>query len=137
MITTKHFQDWYDNIFSYGYGTGDVYYIEGLKTFFDSLEKDGNGELRSYNYENLEKKLGGLGAWLLINMFCPIAIDIIQYGTSPRYGSLTDKGCLLRDFIKSKTEEELYEIATDDREYYCFPKQCQCDTPCNNPLFSL
>lgn len=66
--------------------------------------------------------------------------DIIEYGTSPRYGWITRAGEMLKDYILSKTDDELYDICMNSEEYVpCYPEMCQCKrTPSKktcNPLF--
>lgn len=125
------FTDWENDTFGYGYGTGEVFTIKALKEFFDLLEDN-----HSYNYEILEKHFGGLSTWLLINILCHA--DILEYGTSPRFGWITKKGEWLRDFMKDKSVDDLYELTSKDESYYhCYPGTCNCDKPCNNPMFSL
>lgn len=127
-VNNKHFIDWESETFGYGYGTGEVYTLKALKDFYDCLI---NG---SYDYRQLEKKLGKTVAWLMINILCKA--DIIDYGTSPRFGWLSTKGELLKDFIEHKSVNELYKITDVDENYiYCYSTHCNCLEPCNNPLF--
>jgi len=137
-VTEKHFRDWYQDVLGYGYGTGEEYTLPALRGFFEIL-KDG----RSYEYKDIEKKLGGLGAWLLIGVLC--GCDIIEYGCSPRYGWITPKGEKVRDFVLSKSELELFDIAmlsTND-VMECYPNACNCGEHgyeegkiCDNPLWT-
>ena len=115
-----YFSDWEGSAFGYGYGTGEAFTIPALKMFFSRLREN-----RLYEYTDLETMYGGLAAWLLINILCNE--DILEYGTSPRYGWLTDKGERLRDFIQSKTGDELYALANRDQEYVpCYRDACNC-----------
>jgi hypothetical protein len=128
-MTPKHFKDWENHIFGYGYGDGERQIIPALARFFRLL-KDGH----RYDFREMETAFGKLAAWLLINVLCHA--DIIEYGTSPRFGWLSEKGELLRDFMAGKTDEELCELAYKDSEHvYCDPGYCNCETPCRNPLF--
>lgn len=128
-IEDKHFIDWEGEIFGYGYGTGEEYTLLALKMFFDTLTED-----RNYDYEQLEKKMGHMTAWLMINILCHA--DIIEYGPSPRFGWISKKGKLLGEYIKGKTVDELYDkINTDENYIHCYKGICNCDKPCNNPLF--
>lgn len=129
-MTDKNFIDWESHVFGFGYGTGEPYIIEAFKMFFKNLE-DG----RIYNYERLEKKLGGTSTWFLINTLGQS--DLIDYGTSSRFGWLTEKGEALKEYFDTHNKDELYEILMSRTEDYilCSPDCHQCDTPCNNPLF--
>lgn len=105
--------------------------MEAFCLFFGSLEDE-----RSYDYRDLETRMGPLGCWLLINLLGHA--DIIEYGTSPRFGWLTPAGRLLRDYVASHTPQTLYDVLMDRDEFYvpCFPDNCQCEgEPCRNPLW--
>jgi hypothetical protein len=132
VMKNKHFIDWESETFGYGYGSGEVWTIPALRKFLE-LCNEGDYE-HAYNHEVLEKKLKSTVAWLLINILCHA--DIIEYGTSPRYGWLTKKGELLKSFMANKTEDELLEMISVDQYYnHCYKDYCNCDSPCNNPLF--
>lgn len=131
QLTDKHFIDWQAEIFGYGYGTGEQYYLPALHTFFSTL-KDG----RSYTSRDLEEKLGPLGAWMLI---CALCKDkVINYGSSPRVGFIDHRPEVdaLRDYVVAHTPDQLYEIACGyDKNYiHCYSHFCNCDVPCLNPL---
>jgi len=106
------FIDWERRVFGAGYGSGELPILKAVKVFFDLLE-DG----RSYNYEKLEKELGDTVTWLLINAFDKGSV--IEWGTSARFGWITSCGKYVRDFIKGKTPEELYEIVMADCDTLC------------------
>ncbi len=137
-LTNKYFKDWENHVFGFGYGTGEKHTLQALKDFINALN-DG----RSYDYEELEKKLGGQVAWLMINILGHA--DIIEYGTSPRHGWLTyGKGDLLPAFLKDKSVDDLYDICFAEDEHdshaYCTPSYCNCGTEqiekmCDNPLY--
>lgn len=130
-ITDKHFIDWESDVFGFGYGTGEEPVLQTLIRFFSLLNERG-----SYEYHVLESELGQPTTWLLINTLCHA--DIIEYGSSPRYGWLTEKGKLLRDFMKDKSLAVLCDLTSVDEGYaHCMPDICNCapDPPCNNPLF--
>lgn len=134
-ISDKNFVDWEKHVFGYGYGTGEEYTIEALRNFF-KLCNGGSGT--QYDYEKLEEKLGGAVTWLLINALCHA--DIIEYGTSPRYGWLTKAGEMLKDYMLSNTPQNLYELLMGDESWgSCFPDLCQCGEESKketcNPLF--
>lgn len=86
----QNFADWEGNAFGFGYGTGEPHTLRALKGFFDALGTE-NGA-HCYNYEKLEEALTAPVAWLLINILCRHGADVIEYGTSPRYGWLTTEG---------------------------------------------
>ncbi len=138
----EYFNDWESEIFGFGYGTGEEYTIPALKRFIELfIPNESRNNPSCYDYRILEKELTPTVAWLLINIFCKD--DKIEYGTSPRFGWLTDKGNLLKDFINSHTVDELYEICTSKTEEYapCYPDYCNCDDKknekdkCLNPFF--
>lgn len=128
----QYFCDWEGAVFGYGYGSGEPHVIPALRTFMTTID-DG----RSYDHGDLEVALGAVTAWLLINALCKA--DIIDYGTSPRFGWLTRKGQRLRDYMLARTEEQLVDlVCTQDEEYLeCDPKVCNCGfLACPNPFWS-
>lgn len=133
MITDKHFIDWESYVFGYGYGTGEPHIFEALKKFFQSMHESPRGNL-GYGYEAIEKEMGSMAAWLLLNTL--LHADILSYGTSPRFGFLNPSGTALAEYLRDKTVDQLCEIVdVDEHHVYCFPKMCQCEKPCENPLF--
>lgn len=129
-MDNKHFIDWEYNFFGFGYGTGEPHTLSVIKKFFTNLNKDG-----TYDYEEMENALGPEQFWLLLNILCNA--DIIDYGTSPRYGWLTKEGQILRSYIDGKTVSELCELITEDNSFvHCYPDYCNCETNCKNPLFT-
>lgn len=132
-VTDKNFSDWESSAFGYGYGTGEEYIIPKLKQFIEALPNEG-----SYHYERLEELLGPESTWFLINVLCKE--DIITYGTSPRYGWLTEKGDYLREYMSNKTLAEIYKAMEEnddcDGSYACYKDHCNCDeVKCVNPLW--
>lgn len=105
-MSDKEFHDWHDEMFGFGYGTGENYTISALKEF-SALLRDG-----SYDHERIEAAMGGTVAWLLINALCHA--DAIEYGTSPRYGWLTESGKAAFAYIDGKTNEEIYQVLMAD-----------------------
>lgn len=134
----KHFADWESQFIGFGYGSGEPHTLLALRAFLDNCR---NGDLkRQYDYEELEKAVTAPTAWLLISILC--RANIIEYGTSPRFGWLTEQGIALRDYVTSKTADELAEIATAQREFNCFPDGCNCwpngwrqEKLCHNPFW--
>lgn len=118
-----HFIDWMSENISRGYGSGEPHTIPALRKFL-SLCNTGYYST-SYDYERLEEALDPAAVWLLIDVLC--RADIVEYGTSPRYAWLTPEGIKLRDYMLSKTEEELILLVcnTEDNDY-CTDTFCNC-----------
>lgn len=134
-----YFRDWEGEAFGYGYGTGEFHIVPVLHKFMSLCEPKEYGK---YDYEVLEKELGAATAWLLINVFC--RHDIIEYGISSRVGWLTKEGNRLREFVCSKTPDELYEIVMNDADEVClcYRNACNCGENgyqegvlCKNPFW--
>lgn len=116
-----YFTDWESHVFGYGYGTGELPILTLLADFLHAHDRD-------YSYRQLEALYTPVVAWLLINTLCHA--DIIEYGTSPRFGWLTKKGERLREYVISKTIDELEELTCRDQNYIaCHPDRCNCDGP--------
>lgn len=125
-----YFNDWESRVFGFGYGSGEEYIAAALKTFMEELK-----EGRSYDYRRLEERIGYTAAWLLINTLCHA--DIIEYGTSPRFGWLTKYGEALRDYTADKTGVELADVMMRTYEEQCYPDHCNCGLAqrCHNPFW--
>lgn len=128
-----YFSDWENSVFGFGYGSGEPHTIPALKRFLSTFSA-GEG----YDYRVIEKELGETVAWLLINTLCHW--DILEYGSSPRFGWLTEKGKALKEFIDSKTAEQLIELTCRENDYtQCYPNACNCDQDgheeCSNPFW--
>lgn len=137
MITDKHFKDWNAETWGYGYGTGERPILTELKRFLSILEgnKDYPGHY-SYWYKDIENELGKPVTWFLINDL--MGADILEYGTSPRGGWLTEKGKLIKEYVDTKTVDELYEVVTDWDTETCYRGRCHCKgVSCDNPLFMI
>lgn len=135
-----YFIDWEAHVFGYGYGTGELHTIPSLKAFLAAFGDDDRPN--SYNYKNLEAAVSPSVAWLLINAMCHA--DIIEYGTSPRFGWLTSHGEKLKEFVGSRTEDELVEMVSHTTQDYihCYPDGCNCGEhgyvrgqKCGNPFW--
>jgi hypothetical protein len=133
----EYFRDWEAHVFGFGYGTGEQYILPTLKLFLSAVPIKGN-----YDHEQLEKACGSAIAWFLINALCHA--DLIEYGTSPRYGWLTEKGKILKNYVDPRTAEQLYETASGHDEDYthCYPDACNCgpdgydaSRKCANPFW--
>lgn len=120
----QNFADWESVTFGLGYGTGEPHVLRALKAFFDAFGVDDRPN--SYDYERLEEAVTAPVAWLLINRLCQV--DIIEYGSSPRYGWLTEEGEALKAFIASKSVGEVVDICCDRNEDNpgCYPDACNC-----------
>lgn len=137
----KHFADWESEVIGYGYGTGEPHTLTALKAFLEAVGRPDHGLEHGYDYEVLEKAVGPSTCWLLISILA--RRDLIEYGTSPRYGWLTKRGMALREFVKSKTADELIEIVCDwENIDHCTPTFCNCGPDgssdhklCKNPFW--
>ncbi|WP_316214344.1 hypothetical protein [Bradyrhizobium sp. SZCCHNR2032] len=134
----QYFVDWENSAFGYGYGTGEPHTLAALKGFFDALGRPDNPN--AYDYRILEQKLTPTVAWLMINILC--REDVIEYGTSPRGGWLTQAGEALRAFVDAHSVEEL-DALTERRGGYasCCRDVCNCGDnsvlgpACPNPFW--
>ena len=116
----RYFTDWEAHTFGYGYGSGDEHVFQALHNFFCSIPLDGR-----YDYQALELGCTPQVAWLLINVLCHA--DAIEYGTSPRFGWLTESGKALAEFIRGRSVDQLIEATDHDENYtHCFPDYCNC-----------
>lgn len=145
----EYFRDWENEAFGYGYGTGEQFTLPLLKNFVCALPFMGEG---SYKHVKLEQQFGAALTWLMIGILCKN--NIINYGTSPRSGWLDVEGKRLKEFLSSKTEQELYDIVMDvseeDNWKRCYRDRCCCepiekggityssreDVLCRNPFWS-
>lgn len=137
----ENFADWEGSVFGFGYGSGEEHVLLVLKAFFAAIGMEAS--LDRYDYRRLEATLTPPVAWLLINALC--RADVIEYGTSPRYGWLTPQGKALAAFIEPRTAEELTCICTKHSEDYvpCYPDDCNCapsvcevGKKCQNPFWN-
>lgn len=135
----QYFTDWESHVFGFGYGTGEPYTVLAVQGFLACCPSGG-----AYDYRVLESQLGPLPAWLLINRLCAHGVDIIEYGTSPRYGWLTIEGHRLKAFTDAAPTEELIKLAVmRGTDYpYCYPDACNCGPngyeegrKCGNPFW--
>jgi hypothetical protein len=102
----SHFIDWINKNITFGYGSGEPHTIPALRKF---LSLCGNDEHpTSYNYRDIEEAITPLGCWLIMDILGKA--DIIEYGTSPRFGWLTPHGAKLKDYMISKTDDDLVEL---------------------------
>jgi hypothetical protein len=131
----QYFLDWEESVFGCGYGTGERPILTVCKDFFDSIFED-----RRYSHEILEPKLGAGTCWLFITTLNKA--DLIEWGTSARYGWLTVQGQKLKEFFDQKTVDQLYDLigATEEIDNrHCTPSYCNCvsELPCNNPFWVM
>lgn len=136
----RHFQEWESDVFGFGYGSGEEHVLGAVKAFLGAVGTPDSA--RSYNYEILEKAVGPVTCWLLINTFGHQSL--IEYGTSPRYGWLTEQGEALRDFFMAHTIDELVDFTNLPDPDYCWPGGCNCGPTgyvdggkklCHNPFW--
>lgn len=125
-----YFIDWEGHVFGYGYGSGEEHIIPTLQLFMAAVPASGN-----YDYRVLEETCGHVIAWLLINTLCHA--DIIDYGSSPRFGWLTAHGKTLKEYLGSHEATFLVDSATDFEGHTpCYPTHCNCDDErCHNPFW--
>lgn len=137
----ESFVDWESHVFGFGYGTGEEHVLRSLKGFFDAFGVDDRPH--SYDYEKVEAAIGAPAAWLLINILCRHGVNIIEYGSSPRYAWLSSEGVALKAFVDTKSVGELVTICCEDVEHdYCGPDCCNCGPNgyeagkvCENPFW--
>lgn len=135
----EQFIDWESHVFGFGYGTGEEHTLTALKRFFELFGHEPDRP-NSYSYEVLEASITPTVAWLMINILCHA--DIIEYGTSPRYGWLTRKGEALKAYLASKSVSELENLvcSTDEDYAMCGPDTCNCaalGSKCTNAVMAL
>lgn len=132
-----YFCDWEGHNFGFGYGSGEPHIIPAVRTFLETCTTEGN-----YDYVVLENRLTAPVAWLFLNVLCKA--DILDYGTSPRYGWLTAKGKRLREYVLSKTADELVNLVCERtcNDTPCYPDACNCGERgyeegrvCQNPFW--
>lgn len=135
----ENFIDWEGHVFGFGYGTGEPHVIPALKRFFELCREDGG-----YDYKALEDGLTPVVAWLFINVLAGRNVDVLEYGTSPRYAWLTEQGKKLQMFLRSRTADDLIELVTgyDENYTHCYPDACNCGPEgyekgrgCHNPFW--
>ncbi len=137
----SYFVDWESHVFGFGYGTGEPHVLPALHAFF-ALCPPPDADSRGYDYRALEAALTPAVAWLLINALGHA--DVIEYGSSPRFAWLTEKGYRLRAFVLGKTPDELVALACefDQEQPHCAPSYCNCGPTgyeegkkCRNPFY--
>lgn len=117
----QHFQSWEGHAFGFGYGSGEPHIIPALKHLLALCPETG-----AYDYQVLESALGGPVAWLLLNRLHQL--DVFEYGTSPRYAWLTQRGLYLKRFMDTKTADDLVELVAcrSENDVICYPNACNC-----------
>ena len=120
-----YFADWEGHAFGFGYGTGEDFILPALKQFMSAIGR-GPDLPNGYDHETLAEACGSANTWFLINRLCQI--NMIEYGTSPRYGWLEDEGMRLKAYTDSHTAEQLINIVCDRPDDYigCYPDVCNC-----------
>lgn len=135
-----NFVDWEAHVFGFGYGSGEPHTLAMLKAFFQHVGTQ--PDFRGYDYRELEETLSPPVTWLLINTLCHA--DVIEYGSSPRHGWLTEKGERLKAFVDKRNVGELCKLCCehDDGYIHCYPNACNCGPNghepgrvCKNPFW--
>lgn len=134
-----YFSDWGKSVFGFGYGDRERHIIPAIKTFMSSFGTEYGA--KNYDYEKLERACGATVAWLMINALC--RAEIIEYGSSTRFGWLTDEGERLRDYIIGHSSDHLVKTAIQSTDYIpCYPTACNCGPSgyvegkkCSNPFW--
>jgi hypothetical protein len=135
----EYFADWENHVFGFGYGTGEPHTLGALKAFFAAVG-DERG-MACYDFQVIEKAVTPAVCWLLMSTLG--RHRIIEYGTSPRYGWLTESGKALQGFLAERSVDALYELCAGPGEHdYCSPDSCNCGPngyqegrKCNNPFW--
>lgn len=118
----KNFADWESGVFGFGYGSGEEYTLAALRQFFTLCNGAPSGQ---YDYEILEREMGPTVAWMMINAMGHA--DIIEYGSSPRYAWLTEKGQALKHFVMDRPLEDLIQLTLrDEGADHCYKDACNC-----------
>lgn len=135
----QYFADWEGYVFGFGYGSGEPHTVPALRAFLELCDEGERGHC--YDFRRLEAALTPPVAWLLINALCRYGVDIIEYGTSPRFAWLTPEGERLKAFMLSKPTEELIALAATNDDP-CYPNACNCGPDgydparvCQNPFW--
>lgn len=131
-----YFADWEAYAFGFGYGSGEEHTIPAVKRFFELCPAD-----KAYDYLELENGLGATVAWLLINRLA--GLDILEYGSSPRFAWLTPQGKALKSFVDEHSADDLIKLTERDQNYVgCYPDACNCGPNgydekriCQNPFW--
>lgn len=134
-----HWTDWESYVFGMGYGWGEQYTIPALKTWFAAVGREDSPH--GYAHETLEAACGPAVAWFIITAL--VRANIIEYGTSPLHGWLSERGRSLKAYIDSKTADELIALTSRDQDYIeCYPDACNCGPrgyehgrKCGNPFW--
>lgn len=142
-ILGESFIDWEADTFGYGYGTGEPHTIAALRHFLELCsDRHGNGVF-GYDHEQLEAVLTPTVTWLLINTLCHV--NILEYGTSPRFAWLTESGKALRDFMLNHTVDQICNLTNVDEGWIpcsrtacnCGPNGYQAGVKCDNPFWNV
>ena len=134
----RHFAEWFGEEFGFGYGTGEPHMLAALSGFMEAV--GGEGSPNAYDYQVMERRLTPTVAWLMINALC--RCNVIEYGTSPRFGWLTPQGIALKAFTAGRSVDDLVAVAMIDDLDHCAPNFCNCGPDgyskkklCHNPFW--
>lgn len=129
------FKDWFNDTYGYGYGTGEKPILTAIMIFLGNCSSNEN---HIYSYDEIEKVIGKAATWMLISVFCKQ--DLVDYGTSPRFAWLTEKGKWLLNYLKGKSLQYLYSLVMYNSFSECSSEYCNCvveNIPCiTNPLLN-
>jgi len=61
--------------------------------------------------------------WFLLNVL--YQKDLVEYGTSPRYGWLTGNGKKMMEFLRDYNADRLHELVNVDSDHvFCYTDYC-------------
>jgi len=101
------------------YGSGEQYVVPALKEFLSYYKREAFAPLGIDEFvTNLSQPplatLTPATIWMLVNTLN--AFDILDYGTSPRYGWLTDQGFELKKYLDDNTVEHILDVLFQEHE---------------------
>lgn len=131
----QFFADWEGDTFGFGYGSGELHILAALRLFLSHCVEN----INQYDYRKLEEAMGPAAAWLMINTLCHA--DMIEYGSSPRFGWLTPQGVALRRFLADRSDDAaITALDRGENDEICYKDYCNCETgkPCSkaNPFWN-
>lgn len=91
---------------------GDEALYPALRSFLMWCTPSEGSGVPAYDYRDVSEVIGAAAAWLLV--YALVRADLVEYGTSPRFGWLTPEGCWLRDYVKNRTPEQLADVHQAD-----------------------
>lgn len=130
----QFFADWEGDTFGFGYGSGEPHILAALRMFLTHCVEN----INQYDFRKLEDAMTPAAAWLMINALCHA--DMIEYGSSPRFGWLTPQGRALREFLSARDDGAVFAaLRRSENDEICYKHHCNCETegPCSkaNPFW--